>query len=788
MPMAPHKDESQSDFMARCVPEMIGTGEDARPQEQAVAICLDIWREDHPEDAYRSRGRRRRQAPPPGADESHDDFMDRCTTALMSENGNMSEDDAAQMCEVAWGEKGHALKPIIKSTVAPVHDMEFTLSDESVDRYGDIVTAAGWELDNFRKNPIALFGHQYDFPIGRWLDLHVDDEAKALRGKLALAPKGTSPRIDEIRTLINADILRAVSVGFRALERPKWIKDEEGEETGGLHFLRHELLECSVVPVPANPNALAIAKALRISSDTLKLAFAESGEQRQPVRRRIITGEPAAIPQATRHKAMSLSQRIEDAQARETALRDRLTEHLGHVDDANASEAEDAITLELNRQIGQAARHRATLEEAERALTPGNGNGADPDADPPAEPTGRALVPAGRSMPRIAVQRLDGSIKYRSPRAASLSRRKELDVVDYIVRNGVITLLAHRLRKSGDEVRQIYYRDDEMTKVAYEYIQKARSEPATTTGTGWAAELVTQFQGDFMSPLMPNAIFPKLSGRGLSLDFGRAGRIAIPTRQRTRTIAGSFVGEGQPIPVKQGVFAAQIITPKKLGVITVMTREIEDHSIPAIEALLRDAISEDTGESIDNVLLDANPATAQRPPGIRNGIAFTPVTGPGTDPPFTRMIGDFRSLRAALINSTNGNVRAPCWIMNPIRADAISLMVAPASGSFPFKDEVGAGSLLGWPIFDSTLVDPQQMIVVDAADFVTAGQGVPTFEVSDQATLHMEDTAPLPIVDGTPASPTRSLWQTDSFALRMLYRLNWLMRRPIVAWMQGITW
>jgi hypothetical protein len=82
------------------------------------------------------------------------------------------------------------------------------------------------------------------------------------------------------------------------------------------------------------------------------------------------------------------------------------------------------------------------------------------------------------------------------------------------------------------------------------------------------------------------------------------------------------------------------------------------------------------------------------------------------------------------------------------------------------------------------------MMAVGAADFVTAGAGAPTFEVSDQATLHMEDTDPQPITGGTPspAAPTRSLWQTDSFALRLLYRVNWLMRRPMVAYMTGLAW
>ena len=106
----------------------------------------------------------------------------------------------------------------------------------------------------------------------------------------------------------------------------------------------------------------------------------------------------------------------------------------------------------------------------------------------------------------------------------------------------------------------------------------------------------------------------------MSLSFGRAGKIIIPTRSLTPSIAGSFVGEGLPIPVRQGAFTSQTLVPKKMAVITVWTSELDEHSMPAIEGILRDAIQTDTGISIDVVLLDANPATAVRPAGIMNGV------------------------------------------------------------------------------------------------------------------------------------------------------------------------
>ena len=143
--------------------------------------------------------------------------------------------------------------------------LDFVLSDATVDHYEDVIEPAGWNLATFKKNPIALFNHDANFPIGQWGNLGVRDGA--LRGRLQMAPAGTSPRIDEVRALIAAGILRAVSVGFRPIEstpRPN---------SSGVRYLKQELIETSLCAVPANPSALLQAKALGVSKETLKMIF-----------------------------------------------------------------------------------------------------------------------------------------------------------------------------------------------------------------------------------------------------------------------------------------------------------------------------------------------------------------------------------------------------------------------------------------------------------------------------------------------------------------------------------
>lgn len=128
----------------------------------------------------------------------------------------------------------------------------FVMSNASVDRMGDTIDPSGWDLKNFNKNPIALFNHCYDMPIGKWANVRVEDGN--LIGDLELAEAGTSELVDTIRSLVEQRILSAVSVGFSATEY------EFGET--GIDFKKQELMECSLVSVPANPQALAVARSM----------------------------------------------------------------------------------------------------------------------------------------------------------------------------------------------------------------------------------------------------------------------------------------------------------------------------------------------------------------------------------------------------------------------------------------------------------------------------------------------------------------------------------------------
>jgi HK97 family phage prohead protease len=139
----------------------------------------------------------------------------------------------------------------------------FIASSEDKDRYGDIIRVNGWDLTNYKANPIVLFGHQSrNLPIGSakaWI------EGTQLFADVEFAAKEVYDFADSVYKLVKAGFLNAVSVGFQPTKMPNEIKDPDTNKwTGGYEFIAQELLELSVVPVPALPGALAIARSFDI--------------------------------------------------------------------------------------------------------------------------------------------------------------------------------------------------------------------------------------------------------------------------------------------------------------------------------------------------------------------------------------------------------------------------------------------------------------------------------------------------------------------------------------------
>jgi HK97 family phage prohead protease len=143
--------------------------------------------------------------------------------------------------------------------------VDFVASDESVDRYGDIVKA-DWNLHAFKKNPVFLWNHDHSIPaIGGIKPVGVENRKLMVTANFTQA--GINPFSDQLFRLVKAKVLRAVSVGFRVDPQDvELIRDKKDEWTGGYKYNNPELLELSLCNVGANAHALAVARSLGVPS------------------------------------------------------------------------------------------------------------------------------------------------------------------------------------------------------------------------------------------------------------------------------------------------------------------------------------------------------------------------------------------------------------------------------------------------------------------------------------------------------------------------------------------
>lgn len=124
-------------------------------------------------------------------------------------------------------------------------------STEDEDRDKDIIRVSGWQLGNFKNNPVLPWSHNYyEPPVGKAIMIKKDNTKK----KLIFKPKfdANDAKAVLIFNKYKNGYLNTFSVGFLGIERNL---REEGNYWGGSEYTKQELLEISPVTVPCNPNA-----------------------------------------------------------------------------------------------------------------------------------------------------------------------------------------------------------------------------------------------------------------------------------------------------------------------------------------------------------------------------------------------------------------------------------------------------------------------------------------------------------------------------------------------------
>lgn len=127
-------------------------------------------------------------------------------------------------------------------------------SSDVEDRQGESVDVGGWELENFKNAPRLLWGHDHQkLPVGKVSKIWVEKSAKP-----KLMFKAEFQTVTDfgksVKKLFEEGFLNTFSVGFKPID-----SEHDEDVKSGIRFTKQELLEISVVNVPANPEALTLA-------------------------------------------------------------------------------------------------------------------------------------------------------------------------------------------------------------------------------------------------------------------------------------------------------------------------------------------------------------------------------------------------------------------------------------------------------------------------------------------------------------------------------------------------
>jgi hypothetical protein len=295
---------------------------------------------------------------------------------------------------------------------------------------------------------------------------------------------------------------------------------------------------------------------------------------------------------------------------------------------------------------------------------------------------------------------------------------------------------------------------------------RATSSPATLTTPTWAAVVAHDvIRSELIQRITGLSAAAGLMQRGLQIDLSGVASVTIPARIYNPAAAGDWIGEGQPIMLRQPTIArGPKLAPRKLAVLATFTEEMV--RADSIEEFTTAAIREGAAALLDKQMFSTNAGDATHPPGIL--LDATSVT-PSTATDASAISSDIGRLVGAL--ATAGAGLEVVFIAAPAQAAALRFW--------------------GFDVLASLALAAGTIVAVEASSFVSGFEGLPEFSTAIGATLHFDDTSPTDITGGTPspATPVKSLFQDNLIGLRMILRASWAMRNPLhVAVMTGVSW
>ena len=630
------------------------------------------------------------------------------------------------------------------------------------DRVGDIVEPLGVKFNN----PMPLL-HQHDhrLPVGTVTFDKPTAKGITFEARLPILdePSPLKERVDTAWAEVKAGLVRAVSIGFRALDG-----GYEVMKSGGLRFTKTEVMELSLVTIPAQADARiqtvkSIDRSIRAAAgaDEAHAGADKSAISTARADRPGVSGTPVKLSNKETPK-MALAEQIASLEAKRAA---------------NAARMEEVATKSIERGETMAAEEQEEFDSLEAEVK-------QLDADLVRL---RSLERVKLSTAKPAAGAKSGDTESRNPASvpAQVRLTEKMDKGIGFARLAKVKALAKLDGESVSTVAKNLYGED---STVYGVVTKAAVPAGSTLDGNWASPLVgegTDIFADFVEFLRPRTILGRFGDNGI--PGLRRVPFNVPLIGETDGGEGYWVGEGKAKPLTRFGFERNILDIYKVANIAVVTEELLRRSSPAADALLRDRLAAALAARLDIDFV--NPAKAAvpgvSPASITNGV--TPVTAVGVGGA-DDIRADIRALMGTFIAANNAPTTG-VWIMGSTTALSLSMMVNPLGQPEFGGINMTGGNFAGLPAIVSDYVPAGMVVLANASDIYLADEGGVQVKMSDQAAVEMADNPAHDSTTPTGATSMVSLWQTNSVGFLAERFINWARRRPsAVAVLTGATW
>lgn len=588
------------------------------------------------------------------------------------------------------------------------------------DRVGDIIEPKG--VTFARALPLLLY-HDSQKPVGEArfgkptaTGIPFDAQISTIN-----RPGVVKERLDEAVDSLNAKppLIRGVSIGFRPLVPPVFIK-----ETGGYRYPSVEVMELSMVVIPTHQQAT-----IQVLKSLDQPYLAASGTRQAVPSLPGVTGQP---PKAS---AMNVSEQLsaerEALQIKSVRLEELMASE-GNEGGLEAGEQAELDTLTKEVPVITSRINRlSTLEAAQAAQ---------------AASVTTFAPPAGQK-----------SNNGRTGRVEVVNHAKELPQGTLFARYAMAVAAG---KGSMSDTLAYAKRWDAQTPEVSRYI-KAEAGSSVLASPGWGSQLVTEntpnLSSEFVDLIRPQTIIGKVEGFR-KVPFN----VRIPVQSGGSTV--NWVGEAAPKPVTELEFTTTTVPYHKIAGIIVLTEELVRFSSPDAEATVRRDLTEQIAQFMDEQFIRiAVTAGANNPASITNGVTAPNASG-------TTLAALFADLKTALASFDTAGITTDGLVIvtTPAVARILSFMTNQL-GLTPngFGVSPQGGTLLGYPVIVSASVDAGTLVFFKPSEVFLADDGRVTLDASNQATLDMAGGS----------TPDFNLWQKNCIGIRAERFVTWVKRR-----------